>query len=69
MYFIIGILLISHLGFSQQDGFVEINTDSVSMENTEKWKFLENVLDDKRIVALGESLHGVKEHNGTLMFR
>ena len=62
MYFIIGILLISHLGFSQQDGFVEINTDSVS---TEKWKFLENVLEGKKIVALGESLHGVKEYNST----
>lgn len=29
----------------------------------EKWGFLKPVLQDKRIVALGESLHGVKEYN------
>lgn len=30
---------------------------------TEKWAFLKKVLKNKRIVALGESLHGVKEYN------
>ena len=62
MYFIIGLLLISHLGLSQQDGFVEIKTE---LESKERWKLLEKVLESKRIVALGESLHGVKEYNST----
>jgi len=34
-----------------------------SSYSTEKWEFLKGVLKNKDIVALGESLHGVKEYN------
>ena len=39
----------------------------ISVDNTKsyvkKWRFLKPVLADKKIVSLGESLHGVKEYN------
>ena len=61
-YFIVGMLLISLTGFAQENRYVEIDSKS---ELQEKWNFLEEVVKDKRIVALGENLHGVKEYNAT----
>lgn len=62
IYIIIGILLNSLIGFSQENRFVEIDSN---LELRERWNFLRGVLKDKKIVALGENLHGVKEYNST----
>jgi erythromycin esterase len=59
---IIGILLNGLIGFSQENRFVEISSE---LEIREKWNFLTDILNEKRIVALGENLHGVKEYNAT----
>lgn len=61
-YFLIIILLNGLVGFSQKNRFIEIKSE---LEIKEKWSFLENILKEKRIVALGENLHGVKEYNST----
>lgn len=61
-YLIFVILINSLIGFSQKSKYVEIDSKS---ELKKKWNFLGEVLDDKRIVALGENLHGVKEYNAT----
>lgn len=60
--FLIILLLFSLQGFSQKLNFVDINPSSNAQE---KWGHLKEVLKNKRIVALGESLHGVKEYNAT----
>ena len=41
---------------------IRIKTD---LPIAEKWHFLNNSIGDKKIVCLGESLHGVKEYNAT----
>jgi erythromycin esterase len=61
-YPLIILMLFSFQIFSQKLNFVELNASS---DLKEKWGHLEAVLQDKQIVALGESLHGVKEHNAT----
>lgn len=45
----------------------DINYTEISKEKDlkAKWGHLEEVLEGKRIVALGEDLHGVKEYNAT----
>ncbi len=57
------LVLVSLLGqaFGQR-GFVPIDP---SLIGEEKWGFLRQALKNNRIVALGESLHGVKEFNAT----
>ncbi len=57
---IIFTILFSQTGFSQKGSFVEIIPQ---LAIHEKWSHLEEVLRDKRVVALGENLHGVKEYN------
>ena len=61
-YILIIILLISLNGFSQNDGFIEINHQ---LESKEQWNHLNEILKNKKIVSLGENLHGVKEYNST----
>lgn len=41
---------------------IRIKTD---LPIAEKWNFLSNSIGDKKIVCLGESLHGVKEYNAS----
>lgn len=58
------VLLSSSIGFAQSnDILAEPLAIKISAPATEKWHFLEAAVKDKRIVALGESLHGVKEYN------
>lgn len=56
------LILFSVHGFAQKLNFVAINPSSNAQE---KWGHLKAVLKNKQIVALGESLHGVKEYNAT----
>lgn len=47
---------------AQHSSFLPIQEDDLL---TRKWGFLKKVLKNKRIVGLGESLHGVKDYNLT----
>ncbi len=60
-YFLILILFLLK-GCIPSSYFLEINP---SIATNEKWIPLNESIKDKRIIALGESLHGVKEYNTT----
>ncbi|MFK7946910.1 MAG: erythromycin esterase family protein [Saprospiraceae bacterium] len=56
--------LITFQVFAQKNkSFKKPLTITNSKFYTKKWRFLKPVLENKRVVALGESLHGVKEYN------
>lgn len=60
--FTISAIFFSLRGFSQGVGLVEINPQ---LNLREKWGQLSEAIKHKKIVALGENLHGVKEYNST----
>ena len=61
---LIFLIVIASFVFGQQKMALK---KPINIDNTQsyagKWQFLKTALDTKRIVALGESLHGVKEYN------
>lgn len=62
-YYLLAVFLFMSLtNFAQTKGAVEIDSEA---SVAEKWGFLEQVLKGKKIVALGETLHGIKEQNAT----
>ena len=64
---IIAIILLLSLVKIGQPQSQTLYSDPVSIQNahsiTEKWNFLPEAAKGARIIALGESLHGVKEYN------
>lgn len=56
------LLLLTLSTTAQRQGLIDLETPTTPIE---KWGFLQKILKNKRIVALGESLHGVKEYNTT----